>query len=270
MAAGRTALRSATASSPWRSEATVKTGPGFVAFYDTNGSALQTVGVGSLPDMLTFTPDGSKVLVANEGEPDGGINPLGTVSIIDVSGGVGLGDPRPGVTHANFSAFNGSAAALAAQGANFAPGTSVDQDVEPEYIAVSEDGTKAFVSNQETNTLGVIDINTGNGDRPVRAWPEGLHPAGNALDPSDTTASSTSASSRYSASTSRTPSPPTRWAAQLISFTANEGDAARARKSGFEDLNPRPDCLPDPSIQDDDQLGRLEVITTLGDTDMGW
>ncbi|KAA5539936.1 DUF839 domain-containing protein [Roseiconus nitratireducens] len=38
--------------------------------------------------MVTFTPDGNKVLVANEGEPDDGVDPEGSVSIIDVSGGV--------------------------------------------------------------------------------------------------------------------------------------------------------------------------------------
>ncbi len=42
--------------------------PGTVAFFDTEGTFLRQVTVGALPDMLTFTPDGTKVLVANEGE----------------------------------------------------------------------------------------------------------------------------------------------------------------------------------------------------------
>jgi DNA-binding beta-propeller fold protein YncE len=47
-----------------------KQAPGNVAFFDTNGNFLNSVTVGALPDMLTFTPDGTKVLVANEGEPN--------------------------------------------------------------------------------------------------------------------------------------------------------------------------------------------------------
>jgi len=43
--------------------------PGTVVFFDVNGNFLNQVPVGALPDMLTFTPDGTKVLVANEGEP---------------------------------------------------------------------------------------------------------------------------------------------------------------------------------------------------------
>mgnify|MGYP001824314370 FL=1 len=44
---------------------------GLVAFYDTDSlKLLGTVPAGSLPDMLTFTPDGRYVVVANEGEPD--------------------------------------------------------------------------------------------------------------------------------------------------------------------------------------------------------
>ena len=43
---------------------------GVVAFYDTNGNLQNSLTVGALPDMLTFTPDGTKVIVANEGEPN--------------------------------------------------------------------------------------------------------------------------------------------------------------------------------------------------------
>ena len=69
-------------------EANVKTDPGLVAFYSTHDyRLLGTAPVGALPDMLTFTPDGERVLVANEGEPSGydpdRVDPEGSISIID-------------------------------------------------------------------------------------------------------------------------------------------------------------------------------------------
>jgi DNA-binding beta-propeller fold protein YncE len=61
-----------------------KTDPGWIAFFDTDGNFLDKVQVGALPDMVTFTPDGSRLLCANEGEPsdDYSIDPEGSVSII--------------------------------------------------------------------------------------------------------------------------------------------------------------------------------------------
>jgi DNA-binding beta-propeller fold protein YncE len=50
-------------------EAMVKTDPGTCVFLDTDGNLLNAIKVGALPDMLTFTPDGRKLLVANEAEP---------------------------------------------------------------------------------------------------------------------------------------------------------------------------------------------------------
>ncbi|NES65472.1 MAG: calcium-binding protein, partial [Okeania sp. SIO2D1] len=47
-------------------EADVKQDLGTVAFFDADGNTLNQVTVGALPDMLTFTSDGTKVLVANE------------------------------------------------------------------------------------------------------------------------------------------------------------------------------------------------------------
>jgi DNA-binding beta-propeller fold protein YncE len=74
-------------------EADDKTDPGTIVFLGPEGALLATVEVGALPDMVTFTPDGRKLLVANEGEPNCYFDaddcpepkdPEGTVSIIDV------------------------------------------------------------------------------------------------------------------------------------------------------------------------------------------
>ena len=42
--------------------------PGAAVFFNRDGEFLSAVTVGALPDMLTFTPDGQYVLVANEGQ----------------------------------------------------------------------------------------------------------------------------------------------------------------------------------------------------------
>lgn len=137
-------------------EAEVAQDPGLVAFFDVEGNLTNQVGVGSLPDMLTFTPNGSKLLVANEGEPNSAYtnDPEGSISIIDLS--------DLSVTTAGFTQFNDDIDTLRASGVRiFGPGATVAQDLEPEYIAVSEDSTKAFVSLQENNALAVVDLLTG-------------------------------------------------------------------------------------------------------------
>jgi DNA-binding beta-propeller fold protein YncE len=142
-------------------EAAVVTDPGAVAFYDATTGAFRTaVAVGALPDMLTFTPDGSRVLVANEGEPsaDYAVDPEGSVSVIDVPAGLAT---APTVRTAAFTAFNGREARLLASGAHltlFGAAPSVAKDLEPEYIAVSPDGATAWVTCQEANLLAVVDV----------------------------------------------------------------------------------------------------------------
>lgn len=140
-------------------EAAVKTDPGFVGFYRADDlSKLSHVTVGALPDMLIFTPDGSTVLVANEGEPneDYSIDPEGSVSVIDVTDLL-----NPTVRTADFHAFNGQEAQLRARGVRiFGPGASAAQDFEPEYIAVSADSNTAWAVLQENNALAKIDIAT--------------------------------------------------------------------------------------------------------------
>ncbi len=135
---------------------------GSILFFEPNGFLQSTVEVGPLPDMLTFTPDGSKLLVANEGElrSDYREDPEGSVSIIDMEAGMGNILDTDVVT-LSFAGFNADSASLVAQGVRiFGPGATVAQDLEPEYIAVSDDGATAYVVCQENNALVIVDIET--------------------------------------------------------------------------------------------------------------
>lgn len=144
-------------------QAANKTDAGRVYFFDTQGTELSNVNVGALPDMLTFTPDGKRVLVANEGEPNSygqpdSVDPEGSVSIINMRRGAANVQQKD-VKTATFVAFNAQIDALRTAGVRiFGPGATVAQDVEPEYIAVSPDGKSALVTLQENNAVARIDI----------------------------------------------------------------------------------------------------------------
>ncbi len=134
-----------------------KTQPGSVAFFQAaDGTFLGSVLVGANPDQLLFTPDLKTVLVANEGEMAlaPGVDPEGSISLIDVSAGYAA----PSVRTADFQAFNGTEAALRAAGVRIFPGKSAAQDLEPEYIAISADGTSAMITLQEANAVATMDI----------------------------------------------------------------------------------------------------------------
>ena len=150
--------------------ADVKTDNGYVLFYnglDTSAPVfLDSVVVGALPDMVTFTPDGGKVLVANEGEPsdDYTIDPEGSISVINI---LASGEPEETATSVSFTGFNGSQDDLVAQGMMFPNpsgrtikgvdiATTVAQDLEPEYITATND--VAYVSLQENNGLAILDL----------------------------------------------------------------------------------------------------------------
>ena len=63
------------------------------------------------------------------------------------------------VTTADFADFNPRQEELIAKGVRiFGPEANVPRDLEPEYIAVSPDGTTAFAALQENNAFAVIDI----------------------------------------------------------------------------------------------------------------
>ncbi|MES2767389.1 MAG: choice-of-anchor I family protein [Bacteroidota bacterium] len=142
-------------------ESAVRESDGKVVLFNTNGQFLKEVTVGALPDNVVFTPDGKYALTANEGEPNGAytVDPEGTVSIINLTNGTA----NATVQTAGFSRWNGFKDSLMATGIRiFGPNATVAQDIEPEYVAVSEDSRTAYVTLQENNAVAKIDIATAN------------------------------------------------------------------------------------------------------------
>lgn len=135
---------------------------GSVVFFDTNGVFLKQVTVGALPDMITFSPDGTKVMTANEGQPnaDYSFDPEGSVSVIDISGGIAALS-QANVTTLLFTSYNAQEATLIASGIRKLKATStLSQDFEPEYITISADSQKAWVTLQENNAVVEINLAT--------------------------------------------------------------------------------------------------------------
>lgn len=126
--------------------------PGWAVLMDFSGSIVATYEVGAVSDSITFTPDGRRVLVCNEGEPneDYSIDTEGSVSIIDISGGFAGGTTRTarlqGVPEAGPVRHAGPSAAT--------PWI----DFEPETLTLSEDGRTGYVSLQEANAIGILDV----------------------------------------------------------------------------------------------------------------
>jgi hypothetical protein len=138
-------------------ENAIKTDPGFVKFFDTSGNPLSTITVGALPDMLIFTPNGRRLLVANEGEPNDAytVDPEGSVSIIDMT--VGAANlTQADVRTATFSDSIPKTNPLSIR--QYGPGATLAQDLEPEYIAVSHNSKTAWVTLQDNNAIAILDI----------------------------------------------------------------------------------------------------------------
>jgi len=243
--------------------------PGKVVFYDALSlEKLAEAEVGALPDMVTFTRDGQKLLVANEGEPsdDYLTDPEGSVSIIDLSNGLN----NLGVTTADFSAFEDDKNTLMAQGLRvFGPNASLAQDLEPEYIAVSPDNNRAWVAMQENNAVAELDLSSDSISAIVPLGFKDHQLLGNELD----------ASNRDDRINIRDwpvygmyqPDAMASYAfnGTIYYITANEGDArdydAWTEEFRISDLQLNTEAFPDAAqLQADDQLGRLRVTSTLG------
>ncbi|MGK0253396.1 MAG: hypothetical protein ACI9OE_000865 [Mariniflexile sp.] len=249
-------------------EADVKQNNGKILLYSTaDNSLLKQYTVGALPDMVTFSKDGTLIISANEGEPndDYTVDPLGSVSIIDLSDDT--------VTTLDFTAFNSQEATLEAQGFRvFGPGATLAEDVEPEYVTVSADSKTAWVSLQENNGIAKINLTS----KTIEAiYPLGFKDynlAANSIDASDkdgvTTLKNWPVFGMYQpdAITSVNIN-----GTEYI-FSANEGDSRDY--SGFseeervKDLTLDETAFPVSSdFQSDINLGRLKTTNTMGNTD---
>lgn len=253
---------------------------GKVVFFDYNGNYINQVEVGAMPDMITFNKTYTKILTANEGEPDATYanDPVGSVSIIDLTPGYAA-LTNANVTNVGFTAYNGQEASLRAQGIRvFSTSASVAQDFEPEYIAISDDNTKAYVSLQENNALVTIDL-ASNSIVSISALGYSSYSgaSGNAMDASD-----------QSGAVLITGNLPIKGAympdamvyktigGQGLLFTANEGDsreignvidANRISSATFNNVLDAT-AFPDQSILRNNKfLGRLSALKYSGDTD---
>ncbi len=126
---------------------------GQIVTFNTDTQEQQnSYNVGALPDMLTFSPNGTYLISANEGEPndDYTVDPEGSISVVNIE--------ENEVNTLYFGAYNGQT--IGNDFRVFGPSATFSEDVEPEYVAVSEDSKYAYVTLQENNGIAVVDLQT--------------------------------------------------------------------------------------------------------------
>ncbi|RNL85386.1 alkaline phosphatase [Sinomicrobium pectinilyticum] len=249
-------------------EAPNKQDNGSVLVYNTDTQEQEDAfAVGALPDMVIFSPDGKYIVTADEGEPSADYlnDPKGTVSIIDAETGM--------VSTLDFDAFNSEEEALKSQGIRvFGPNATLSMDMEPEYVAISDDSQTAWVTLQENNAIARVNL----GSKQIEAlYPLGFKDysvSGNEFDASD----------RDDVSELKN------WPVYGVYhpdaviyvnldetgylITANEGDArdydAFSEEARVKNITLDATAFPDAeTLQSDENLGRLKITTTLGDVD---
>lgn len=252
-------------------EATDKVSPGKLVVFSTQGySVIAERTVGSLPDMVCFSPDGKLILTANEGEPNDAytIDPEGTVSIVDIANNYS-------VTTLNFAAFAPRVNELKAKGFRiFGKNASFVQDIEPEYIAVAQNSKKAWVTLQENNAIAVIDLETRTIIDILPLGFKNYNLDANAIDVSDNDGgvffNPWKVKGVYMPDgiavlpNNNIP----------LVYTANEGDSreysgySEIRRVSHASVVLDPTAFPNPAEwKQNNKLGRLNITTTLGDTD---
>ncbi|MGI5824288.1 MAG: choice-of-anchor I family protein [Bacillota bacterium] len=130
---------------------------GRIALFNRNAECLALLEAGVQPDMITFTPDESRILAANEGEPRegygaGSADPKGSVTVITLN----TANLQQSLCENVYFNIDNSRTELIEKGVILKKDAAVSADLEPEYIACTDQ--KAYVTLQEANAVAVLDI----------------------------------------------------------------------------------------------------------------
>ena len=129
---------------------------GMILALDYDGEYISHYRAGAQPDMITVTADGHYVLTADEAEARDGVNdPKGSVTIVNTATG-----SSQQLYFTDGSIIDDHVHIRGAGGHITEKGAKEDAalDLEPEYIAISQDQQYAYVSLQENNAIAMIDI----------------------------------------------------------------------------------------------------------------
>lgn len=252
---------------------------GKIAFYNMTGTLVSQVTVGAMPDMIAYNHAGTKVYAPCEGEPTLSTyaqDPEGTIAVVDVSGGIPTVN-NSNVTIINFNSFNPQIATLRAAGVRIYGNlglATVSQDLEPEYITISDDDQTGWVTLQEANAIAKVNLVTNTVTNIIPLGTANHSLVSNGLDASDQTSGINIAN--FPVKGLYLPDAITHMniGGTNYIFTANEGDsradfgAANNEESRISGLTLDPTAFVDQNIlKSNFFLGRLNATNRTGDTD---
>ena len=261
---------------------------GSVVVFDRNRRFIGTATVGSLPDMITVTPNGKRAVIANEGQPssDYTVDPEGTVSVIRLEpirqvaassapsspGWTGTPKVQVNTSTISFADFNvgGPREAELPDGVRiFGPGATVAEDLEPEYITVDQYNALAYVSLQENNAVATLDLFAGTVVSIAALGTKDHSLAGNGLDASDRDNTVNIANWPVKGLYMPDAIATFRVGPRAYYLTANEGDArdydgfTEERRIGASSVQLDPTVFPNAAtLKANANLGRLNFTTT--------